>query len=257
MGMSQRVSLFGIEIDSVTMSQAIQCVFGILDRNDRCCRYVVTPNVSQIRRLQKDNQFKHVYDHAELVLADGMPLILSSRLFGVPLPERVSGIDFTGALFEAAGKNGKLTCFLMGAGPGVAERAAYNIEKRWPEVKVTGCYSPPWGFENDEEQNKKILKMISSVNPDVLLVCLGAPKQELWVYRHLHELEAKVALCVGATIDFLAGEKKRAPVWMQKIGLEWLYRFITEPKRLAKRYICDALIFPPLLWKEWRKRTKS
>jgi N-acetylglucosaminyldiphosphoundecaprenol N-acetyl-beta-D-mannosaminyltransferase len=188
------------------------------------------------------------------VLADGSPVVVASRLLRRPLPERVAGSDLVPAVFEQANKGGEkeLRVFLLGAGPGVASRAALAIEQRWPNVEVVGTYSPPLGFENDDNENERILSMIAEAGPELLLVGLGAPKQELWVQRHAPRIQAKAALCVGATIDFLAGEKSRSPVWMRRLGLEWLHRLSTEPSRLAKRYLRDAWIFPQLVWREWR-----
>ena len=111
-------------------------------------------------------------------------------------------------------------------------------------------------FEKDYEENQRILQLIEQAEPDLLVVGLGAPKQELWVHAHRDRLHAKVALCVGATIDFLAGEKARAPRWMRRMRLEWLHRLLSEPRRLAKRYARDAWVFPQLVWGEWRRRTK-
>jgi N-acetylglucosaminyldiphosphoundecaprenol N-acetyl-beta-D-mannosaminyltransferase len=132
----------------------------------------------------------------------------------------------------------------------VSERAARRIAVAWPSVDVVGCYSPPPGFEGDAAETAKILGLVASAAPDVLIVGLGAPKQELWVHRHHGQLQAKVALCVGATIDFLAGEKSRSPVWMRRAGLEWAHRMLTEPRRLAGRYARDAWVFPGLVWRE-------
>ena len=142
--------------------------------------------------------------------------------------------------------------FLLGAAPGVADEAARRIHARWPGVHVTGTYSPPLGFEHDAEENSSIIARIADASPDLLIVGLGAPKQELWVHSHQHELSAKVVLCVGATIDFLAGHRKRSPAWMQHAGLEWLHRVVSEPRRLASRYARDAWIFPQLMWRELR-----
>jgi N-acetylglucosaminyldiphosphoundecaprenol N-acetyl-beta-D-mannosaminyltransferase len=144
--------------------------------------------------------------------------------------------------------------FLLGAAAGVADRAAKNIHQRWPLINVVGTYSPPLGFERDAAENENILDRIEQSQPDVLIVGLGAPKQELWVHAHRNRIAAPVALCVGATIDFLAGEKPRAPVWMRRVGLEWLHRLASEPKRLARRYLRDARIFPRLIWKEWLRQ---
>jgi len=136
----------------------------------------------------------------------------------------------------------------------VADRAAGNIRQRWPAVEVVGTYSPPVGFERDAAENEAILNRIATARPDVLIVGLGAPKQELWVHQYRGRIAAKVALCVGATIDFLAGERRRAPMWMREAGLEWLYRVALEPRRLAARYAKDALIFPRLVAREWWRR---
>jgi N-acetylglucosaminyldiphosphoundecaprenol N-acetyl-beta-D-mannosaminyltransferase len=120
-----------------------------------------------------------------------------------------------------------------------------------------GTYSPPSGFEDDPLENARIQAAIDSTAPELLIVGLGAPKQELWVHRHRHELRANVALCVGATIDFLAGHRRRSPVWMRRAGLEWLHRVCTEPRRLAARYARDAWVFPQLIWREWRSSPRG
>jgi N-acetylglucosaminyldiphosphoundecaprenol N-acetyl-beta-D-mannosaminyltransferase len=203
--------------------------------------------------LEHHEGLRRAYEDADVVLADGMPVVLASRLLGRPLPERVTGADLTVALFDASEYRGPLRVFLLGAGPGVAEQAAAKIHARWPNVQVTGTYSPPMGFEKDSAENEKILALIAAASPDVLVVGLGAPKQELWVHAHQHRIEAAVALCVGATIDFLAEHKSRAPLWMQKSGLEWLHRVATEPRRLIKRYAKDAWRFPQLVYREWRR----
>jgi N-acetylglucosaminyldiphosphoundecaprenol N-acetyl-beta-D-mannosaminyltransferase len=118
---------------------------------------------------------------------------------------------------------------------------------------VAGTYSPPLGFERSDAENREILLRIEQASPDVLVIGLGAPKQELWVHRNFHELEAKVAVCAGATIDFLADNRRRSPMWMRHAGLEWLHRVASEPGRLAGRYARDAWEFPQLMWREWRR----
>jgi N-acetylglucosaminyldiphosphoundecaprenol N-acetyl-beta-D-mannosaminyltransferase len=134
----------------------------------------------------------------------------------------------------------------------VAEIAGKRIEQQWPAVKFVGSYSPPPGFEQNGNETARILSAVAAAEPDLLVVGLGAPKQEVWVHRHHQLLQAKVAICAGATIDFLAGHRRRSPVWMRRIGLEWLYRACCEPRRLAGRYARDAWVFPQLLWREWR-----
>lgn len=249
----RRVRLFGVEIDAVRMPEAVERIFVWIDEPADRCRFVVTPNVDHTVLLQSHCELQAAYRDAGLVLADGWPVVAASRLLRRPLPERVAGSDLGPALFDAAQKfSRRLRVFLLGAAPGVAERAAKRIQEGWPRVEVVGVYSPPLGFERDEEESREILDSIRRSSPELLLVGLGAPKQELWVHRHQHQIAAPVALCVGATIDFLAGEKKRAPRLVQRLGLEWLHRMLSEPRRLAGRYARDAWIFPQLVWREWR-----
>jgi N-acetylglucosaminyldiphosphoundecaprenol N-acetyl-beta-D-mannosaminyltransferase len=202
--------------------------------------------------FQENAALRDAYRDAALVLADGAPVIWAARLLRRTLPGRVAGSDLTPAVFAAAKKSRPLTTFLLGAAPGVAKRAAERIEARWPGVQVVGTYSPPLGFEKNDTENASIVERINAASPDLLVIGLGAPKQELWIHRFAPQLQTSVALCVGATIDFLAGEKKRAPKLLQQVGLEWLHRVASEPKRLLKRYARDAWIFPQLVWREWR-----
>lgn len=249
--MSQRVSLFGFHVDALRMPEAVARVNELVAATGPC-QYVVTPNVDHAVMYQHSPALQAAYADAALVLADGWPVVAASRMLRRPLPERVTGSDLAPALFDAAVARGGLTIYLLGAAPGVAERAAKQIEARWPAVRVVGTYSPPLGFEKNPAENEAILARIAAARPDVLVVGLGAPKQELWVHAHRQQIAAKVALCIGATIDFLAGEKSRAPVWMRRTGLEWLHRLATEPRRLVKRYARDAWIFPQLVVREWR-----
>lgn len=251
------VSLFGMTIDVAKMEAAVETVLDwCSESRTSTCRYVVTPNVDHTVMYQSNAELRDAYAGASMVLADGAPVVLASRLLRKALPERVAGSDLVPALFEAASENTTsettLRVFLLGAGPGVAECAAEVIHRRWSGIEVVGTLSPPLGFEHDETENRRILEAVAKAQPDLLLVGLGAPKQELWISRHADHIEAKAALCIGATIDFLAGEKSRSPRWMQRVGLEWLHRLATEPSRLAKRYLRDAWIFPQLVWREWR-----
>jgi N-acetylglucosaminyldiphosphoundecaprenol N-acetyl-beta-D-mannosaminyltransferase len=252
------VRLFGMTVDVLTMRETVDAVLGwTREARGAACRFVVTPNVDHAVIFQSSEPLRAAYAAASLVLADGAPVVVASRLLRRGLPERVPGSDLAPAMFKrvAADRPGggpPLRVFLLGAGPGVAERAAANIATRWPGVEVVGTLSPPLGFECDAAENERILASIAAVQPDLLLVGFGAPKQELWTHAHAARIEAKAALCIGATIDFLAGEKRRAPRWMRRLGIEWMHRLSTEPRRLAKRYLRDAWIFPRLVWREWR-----
>jgi N-acetylglucosaminyldiphosphoundecaprenol N-acetyl-beta-D-mannosaminyltransferase len=257
--MAEQVKLFGMTIDRLDLAQATERVveWALDGSASGPCRYVVTPNVDHAVMYQHDSRLREAYREASMVVADGAPLIAVSRLLRKPLPERVAGSDLTPAALAAASavavKSGRLLrLFLLGAGPGVADRAAKRIGERWPGVETVGVYCPPLGFEKDDAENERILAAVAAAKPDLLLVGLGAPKQELWVHRFHGRLAARVALCAGATIDFLAGEKQRSPRWMQRAGLEWAHRLASEPRRLAKRYARDAWIFPQLVWGEYR-----
>lgn len=254
-GQPKKVALFGMTIDRVDMTAAVATVsrWCRSEKSERC-RYVVTPNVDHAVMFQTNAGLRNAYAGASLVIADGAPVVLASRILRKALPERVAGSDLVPAIFDEAARrssDGKpLRVFLLGAAAGVGDRAATAIHRRWAGVDVVGTYSPPLGFEHRAEENEQILRAIADCKPDLLLVGLGAPKQELWVSQHADRLQAKSALCIGATIDFLAGEKSRAPRWIQFLGLEWLHRLASEPSRLAKRYFQDAWIFPQLVWRE-------
>lgn len=227
----------------------------VLDKQ-RMCHYVVTPNLDHVVLYQEMPGFRDAYKSSSLVTADGNPLIWASRLFSKPLPERVTGSDLVPDLFTLAEDNKvEITVFLLGAAAGVAEVAQKNIENRWNYINVTGVYSPPLGFEHNEDEKNKIISLINEKKPDLLIVGLGAPKQEMWAKDVQEKLNVKALLCVGATIDFLAGERKRAPLWVQKIALEWFYRMMSEPGRLGKRYLINFIKLPTLLWNEWRNKS--
>ncbi len=254
----KRVRLFGAEIDLLSMSDAVVLIDSWLTQAPKICRFVVTPNVDHIVKFQTDIGLQAAYQHASLIVTDGKPVVWAANLLGVNIPGTVPGSDLVPAIFEHAQNNNKqLTVFLLGAMPGVADRAKEVIHTTWPMVKVVGTLSPDFGFDKKPAVSKAICDTINASGADLLVLGLGAPKQELWITQYANEISVKVALCVGATIDFIAGEKSRAPIWMQKIGLEWLHRMLSEPRRLAKRYATDAIVFPKLIWNEWQLRRQS
>lgn len=253
---NKRIQLFNIDIDQLTMKETVERIGQWVLSDEVHNHYVVTPNVDHIVNLHSNIAFKHAYSGASLIVADGWPVVLASKLLGRPLPEVVSGSDLVPALFDhfQQDKSRPLRVFLLGAMPGVAEKAANNIHRQWTQVQVVGVYSPDFGFEKSEQASQRICQLVSKANADVVVFGVGAPKQELWSKQYAKQLNTKVILCVGATIDFLAGEKARAPMWVRKLGLEWLHRLMSEPKRLAKRYFVDAFVFPLLVLKEWKAK---
>jgi N-acetylglucosaminyldiphosphoundecaprenol N-acetyl-beta-D-mannosaminyltransferase len=246
------VRLFGIDMHAVTLERALDVVFEWIERRERPLRFVVTPNVQHAVLFQENGDLRRAYGAASLVIVDGWPIVWTSRLFGRPLPERVAGSDIVPALFARASKARPLSVYLLGGAPGVGEQAAATIAREYPNVRVAGVDSPPLGFENDPVVDREVVERVSRASPDLLLVGLGCPKQELWTERHRHELDARVALCVGGTIDFLAGKQPRAPQWMRVSGIEWVHRIASDPRRLGPRYASNALDFPKLLLRQWR-----
>ena len=253
-----RVDLFGVQIDPVTMDEAVQTVLSWTADENSHCQFVITPNVDHIVQVQTHTGLQEAYQKASLVVADGRPVVWAGNMLGEKLPETVPGSDLLPAIFDyTKATNKPIKVFLLGAMPGVADRAKVLIEQAWPNVDIVGTLSPDFGFDKDDAQSRQICEHVNATNPEILVIGLGAPKQELWVTKYHHQLNAKAALCIGATIDFLAGEKPRAPVWMRKSGLEWLHRLLSEPKRLARRYTIDAVKFPKIVYKEWIKRLST
>lgn len=233
-----RIKFMNTCIDNLTMSETLNEIDKLIQK--KICSYVVTPNVDHIVRLEKDEELQKVYKNASLILTDGKPLIWISKWYKTPIKEKISGSDLFPRVCQlAANKN--YTMYLLGAAEGVADTAARNLMKKYPGLNIVGTYSPPFGFEKNEQEMNKIKAQIQDVHPDILIVGLGCPKQEKFMYYHCKELGVPISFGLGASIDFEAGNIKRAPKWMSNHGLEWLYRFSKEPKRLFKRYFVDDL----------------
>lgn len=233
-----RIKFMNTDIDNLTMAETLNEIEKLIQKKK--CSYVVTPNVDHIVRLEKDEELQKVYKNASLILTDGKPLIWISKWYKTPIKEKISGSDLFPRVCQlAANKN--YTMYLLGAAEGVADTAARNLMKKYPGLNIVGTYSPPFGFEKNEQEMNKIKTQIQDVHPDILIVGLGCPKQEKFMYYHCKELGVPISFGLGASIDFEAGNIKRAPKWMSNHGLEWLYRFSKEPKRLFKRYFVDDL----------------
>ena len=231
-----RLKFMNTEIDNLTMDEALENIDELIqeDRN----AFVVTPNVDHIVQLERGGELVYVYNQADLILTDGKPLIWISKWYGTPIKEKISGSDLFPRLCQMAAQKG-YKMFFLGAEEGVAAKAAENLSKRYKSLQVVGTYSPPIGFENNKNEMDKIHKLIKDSKPHILIVALGCPKQELFILHNRKELGVPISLGLGASIDFESGNVKRAPKWMADHGLEWLYRIIQDPKRLAKRYLVD------------------
>lgn len=239
-----RMTFLNTHIDNLTMDEAVQEIDRLIQEKKHS--YVVTPNVDHIVQLDKDNNFKEIYDNASLVLTDGKPLIWIAKLKGTPIKEKVSGSDLFPRICELASKKG-YRIFILGAAEGVADKAAHNLVKKNRGLIIAGTYSPFIGFEKDEGEINKIINKINDSSTDILAVALGSPKGEKFIYSIKEKINASLSISIGATIDFEAGIVKRAPKWMSEVGLEWLFRITQDPKRLLKRYWNDALSIIPII----------
>lgn len=217
--------------------------------------YILTCNVDHVIKLRKDDEFRKVYSDAGAVVADGMPIIWASKLLKKPLKQKVSGSDLFTWLGEAFEDRG-YRLFFLGAADGIPEKAMRNLQALYPNMNIVGCYSPSYGFENNEEENRHIVRLLQEARPDIVFVGVGAPKQEKWIYRYYETYRAPISIGVGATFDFLSGNVKRAPKLMQKTGFEWFWRLFQEPKRLWRRYLIEDSQFLVLLFKEIFKQER-
>ncbi|MEM6392435.1 MAG: WecB/TagA/CpsF family glycosyltransferase [Planctomycetota bacterium] len=241
-----RVRLMGVDLDVVTEAGAVDRV--VREAEAGRGGQVVTVNLDILRRCVKDEAFRAQVDKAELVVADGMPLVWACRVQGTPLPERVAGSSMVSSLGKRLGERG-LTLFLLGGEPGAAEGAAKKLHADTPGLRVVGTHCPPVGFEEDEAAweavKRSVLEADGGRGPDVVYVALGCPKQERVIERLRRELPEQLTrrawwLGVGISLGFLSGQVKRAPTWMQKCGLEWAHRLMQEPRRLMRRYFVDG-----------------
>lgn len=227
--MPEKVDMHGVMIDNVTMNEALDKVLSML--KGQTPQKIFTPNSEIIMLATREPELKHILNGAELVVPDGAGVILASRIMKNELKEKVSGIDLVKSIFKNTGKR-PTSFFIFGGKPGVAEKASINILSDHPKAKILGYRN---GYF-DESEVPGIIKQINESKAEILLVGLGAPKQEKWIHRYAGELNCKVLMGIGGSIDVFAGTAKLAPEFIRKAGLEWLYRLIKEPKR-AKRML--------------------
>jgi N-acetylglucosaminyldiphosphoundecaprenol N-acetyl-beta-D-mannosaminyltransferase len=217
--------------------------------------YVVTPNAQHIVLLERDARLRRIYDEAALVTPDGMSLVVASNLLGGRLKQRVAGVDLFEKLCERA-EQLHLRVFLLGGCPGSAELAAAVLKRRYSSLVIqTLC--PPMGFERDEEQLNQIRATILAASPHLLFAALGAPKQEYWVYDWGTTLGVPVCVGVGGSFEMVAGVVPRAPEWVQRLGMEWLFRLLQEPRRLWRRYLIGNTQFIGIVLAQFLRRLRG
>ena len=241
------LSILGVPFDNVTTDQTLETISGMIA--SRKPHYIATANVDFTALALCDEELRRILLDAHLVVCDGMPLVWASRWLGNALPERVAGSDLVPKLLAIAEEK-KWSVFFLGGQKEVAEMAVQKVKERHPKLKIAGMMSPPFKPLH-EMDHASICAEIRTTDPDLLFVSFGCPKQEKWIAMNYKRAGAPVTIGVGATIDFLAGHMQRAPLWMQKIGLEWLYRLLQEPRRLFKRYATDFVVFGRTIVKQW------
>ncbi len=246
---TEAVDICHAHVHATTLAEAVDLISGYA-ASSRQPAYVVTTNAQHVVLLAENERSREIYAHANLVVPDGYSLLLASRLVGKRLKERVTGVDLMKQLCGRAAKNG-LRVFFLGGKPESAKRTARHLKVQHPTLNVAGIACPPRGFERDPAQLDVIDERIRAAKPDLLFVGLGAPKQEQWIYERGLKLGVPVSMGVGGSFELLGGITPRAPQWMQRTGLEWLFRLAIEPRRLWKRYLIGNLQFSYMVLRQW------
>jgi N-acetylglucosaminyldiphosphoundecaprenol N-acetyl-beta-D-mannosaminyltransferase len=232
--------LMGTPVGVVTEAYAVQTIVDAAEAGRG--HWTITANLDHLRRYHCDPLAKGLIDEADLVVADGMPMVWASRLAGHPLPERVAGSKMVWSICERAGARDQ-SVFLLGGDPGVAERAADIVRDRYPSLTIAGTACPPMGFQHDEQELERILRQVTEATPRIVFVALGFPKQDVLIRRLRGSLPHASFLGVGISLSYVTGDVSPAPNWICNLGLEWAYRLSQEPSRLVRRYLVDGLPF--------------
>lgn len=237
----ERANILGVQVSAIDVETALRVIEGWISERRR--HYVCVTGVHGVMESRRDQELQRIHNRAGLVTPDGMPLVWVSRLMGFAQIRRVYGPDLMSALCERSVTKG-YRHFFYGGAEGVPEKLAARLQARLPGLKVAGTYSPPFRPLNAGE-DREIVERINAAEPDIVWVGISTPKQERWMAEHVERLNAPVLVGVGAAFDFHAGLKKQAPRWMQRSGLEWSFRLMTEPRRLWRRYLVNN---PSFLW---------
>lgn len=235
----EKQRLMNVYVNNLTMMESVNRIHDMI--REKQTSYVVEVNVDVVMKMEKDPYLKKISDEADLTLVDGQPLVWISKMKGnTPIREKISGSDLVPELLDELSRENR-SVFILGGLGDTAKKAAKKVKKHYPGMSIAGTYAPPLGFEKDAKEIEKINHLVAKTHPDLLLACFGCPKQEKWIYENYKKCGAIVSVCAGATVDFLAGNIKRAPRWISQCGLEWFYRFLKEPRRLFKRYFIDDI----------------
>jgi len=239
-----RVKLFGIWIDPLTMKDTLKCVKNIIQ--NRVTVQHVAVNVAKLVRMQKDDNLRKIVNSCGLISADGQGIVWASRCLGLNVPERVTGVDLMLNVIRLSSKK-KYKIFLLGAKEDILKKVVIAFSEEYPELKIVG-YRNGYFSQLEEE---KIVSEIRVSEADVLFVGMSSPNKEIFLNKHINDMNVPFVMGVGGSFDVVAGKTMRAPIWIQKIGLEWFFRFLCEPKRMWKRYLITNTIFLFMLLKAW------
>lgn len=240
-------------IDRISMDYAALLVTeALLHRGALPPLTIVGPNAHLVTLAERDDRFAEAMQAADLAVPDGISVVMASRLLRAPIPERVTGGDLMERMCEESARYG-FRMFFLGGLPGAAIMAAHHLRLRYPGLKICATYCPGYGFENDPEETAHIRHMINSYEPDLLCVAFGVPKQEIWMQENRDKLRVGAILPVGAAFDTQSGLKRRAPLLLQRLGLEWLFRLAMEPRRLWRRYLIGNTQFATVVLRQWAR----
>lgn len=242
--MSERIEMMGCQVDNLSMEETLQTIEGFI-RSGRPHQHVVV-NVDKIVKAQRDAELRRIINECALINADGMPVVWASRLLGRPLKERVAGVDLFEALMCRAADTG-WRIYLLGARQEVVTEVQRRYEIKYPGLKIVGVRDGYWSKSEEEG----VVQAIADARPDILFVAISSPKKEHFLGAYQESMRVPFAMGVGGTFDVAVGKVQRAPLWMQRSGLEWFYRFLQEPRRMFRRYFIEDMAFIGLLWREW------
>lgn len=247
-------NLAGVPISKYNLTETLQLFCDFIDNKEK--RRICVIPVNNIVWANKDSELMTLYNSSDMNLADGVPVVWASRFLKDPVRGRVTGLDVLPEFSKISASRG-YTSFYMGAKEGVAALLADNFSKKYPGLKIVGVYCPPFAKKFADSENEKIISLINTANPDILWVSLTSPKQDFWIAENFHRLNVRIAIGVGGAFDVCSGMINRSPLWMQRNGLEWFYRFLKEPRRLFRRYFLEAPLFFLLILKQKLGKRKN
>ncbi len=246
--MRETVKILGVQIDNVNIEEVGQITKNLIENSHKKCELIVAPNVEFIMTAQKDKEFFDILNSAKLATPDSVGVEIGAKLQKKPLKQRIPGQAYFRKVLEV-GEKEEWTFYFLGGKGDTVQRAIKNVKKQYPNLKVVGSHEG--FFEEDSEED--VIQQINQLQPNVLFVAMGAPAQEKWIAHHQHELKVDVAAGQGGTFDYEAGNLKRAPKWIQKLGIEWLWRLILQPSRIRRMMVLPIYLIKIMFTKDKTK----